>query len=304
MPRRKSQQPEPITMELEEITPEIALKYLQTNVVNRKLQPNTVAFYARQMADGQWQLNGDAIRFSQTGALQDGQHRLTAVVESGRPLTTWVARGLPDEAQLTMDQQRKRTAGDMLAMTGMPRGNQVAAIVRVIRRWDQGERSIRGFAGGQRPMSMAEVIHAATEDPLFLEAAQRVSARGLYGQAPPRALGALYVLLARTHVQLSDVFFEYLTSGADLPEGNPILTLRRYWANLGGSNTRHGGANSALYLMAGVRAWNAWAEGRKLAQIAYKSTEIPEVVVPSPRLRRAGSSNILNESDQNVLQET
>lgn len=285
-----------ITMTLETITPETAKEYLYLNHVNRRMQQNTVNFYARQMKDNLWRLNGDAIRFAETSALLDGQHRLMAVLDCGVPLTTWVARGLPSESQLTMDQQRKRTAGDLLSMLGVARGNQIAAIARFIRRWDQGERSLRGFSGGQRPISNAEVVAIVQTSDIYSDAAIAVSVRGLLGQAPPRALGALWVLVARTDRQYADSFFQFLASGADLSEGNPILTLRRFWANLATPNTRRGGANTALFIMAGVRAWNAWVEGRGLATISYKSGDIPEVLAPGPGVRRAGAVNSLISS--------
>lgn len=280
-----------ITMTLETITPEVAKDYLYMNRVNRRLQMNTVNFYARQMREGLWRLNGDAIRFAETGDLLDGQHRLMAVLDAETPLTTWVARGLPTEAQLTMDQQRKRTAGDLLTMIGMVRGNQVAAIARFIKRWDEGERSIRGFSGGQRPMSNAEIVALVQTSDVYAEAAVAASVRGLAGQAPPKAVGALWVLTSRIDPQFADAFFLYLASGADLSEGNPILTLRRFWANLSSPSVRRGGANMALFVMAGVRSWNAWVEGRGLGTISYKSNDIPEVLAPAANTRRAGSVN-------------
>lgn len=288
-----------ITMTLETITPEVAKDYLFMNRVNRRLQINTVNFYSRQMREGLWRLNGDAIRFAETGLLLDGQHRLMAVLDSEIPLTTWVARGLPTEAQLTMDQQRKRTAGDLLSMIGMARGNQVAAIARFIKRWDEGERSMRGFSGGQRPMSNAEVVALVQTSEIYLEAAIVASSRGLNGQAPPRALGALWVLMSRVDSQFADAFFLYLASGADLSEGNPILTLRRFWMNLTNPNVRRGGANTALFVMAGVRAWNAWVEGRGLATISYKNSEIPELLAPG-NVRRSGPVNEMMLSARRV----
>lgn len=50
------------------------------------------------MRNGNWKANGEAIKFSSTGRLLDGQHRLRACVKEQVPFTTLVIRGLEDEA--------------------------------------------------------------------------------------------------------------------------------------------------------------------------------------------------------------
>jgi hypothetical protein len=273
-----------ITMELETITPKTASEYLALNLSNRTLQSSTLNLYTRLMAQGGWMVNGDAIRFNTEGKLSDGQHRLQACVESGIPLTTYVVRGLPVEAQLTIDQQRKRTAGDMLHMRGIINGNRLASIVRMVHRWDLGERSMFGFSGGQVMLSAKEVVDLIDKDSsgLFLEASRRTSAHGLIHMAPPRVTGAMFVLFERADPALAQEFFDHLVSGAGLSEGDPILALRRFWINLA-SNSRRA-TSPAVYLMVGVRAWNAYAAGRKLYKMSYKNTAIPEIAIPDQKV--------------------
>ena len=100
---------EKITAKVETITPEIAKTMLGENVNNRRISRDNVNLFAREIRNGEWRFNGEAIKFGKDGRLLDGQHRLLAVIAADKPLTTLVIRGLEDETQQTMDSAEKRT---------------------------------------------------------------------------------------------------------------------------------------------------------------------------------------------------
>lgn len=104
-----------ITAKVETITPEIAKTMLGENVNNRRISRDNVNLFAREIRNGEWRFNGEAIKFSKDGRLLDDQHRLLAVIAADKPLTTLVIRGLEDETQQTMDSGKTRTLGDVLA---------------------------------------------------------------------------------------------------------------------------------------------------------------------------------------------
>lgn len=79
------------------ITPRIAKTMLSHNTGNRPLRKAVVQRYATDMENGDWQDNGDPIRFDTNGRLIDGQHRLEAVILSDTPIDAWVLRGLKPE---------------------------------------------------------------------------------------------------------------------------------------------------------------------------------------------------------------
>lgn len=264
------------SMRLETITPARAEKLLTHNSQNRNPSNSLVVQYAREMEQGEWdQGNGEAIKIDTEGDLMDGQQRLMACVLSGIPLITYVVRGLPPEYKKALDQGRKRTAGDILKIEGFLNTNRLAAIVRMVRLWDEGMRNINGFRGNVSltPKEIIELLENDRDD-VYINATKMTQNNELLLLAPPRVLGALAVLALRTDAELADQFFAQLQSGIDLHSGDPVLTLARYWRNL----KRHGKRTSTgLYLGAGVRAWNAFIEGRKLSQISYRSSEIPEI---------------------------
>lgn len=103
---------------LETIIPKKAAEWLKLNTSNRPLSVAWIERLAAIILDGQWRINGDAIRFDLEGRLLDGQHRLHAVLVANKPIESYVARGVSDDAFDTIDQGHKRTNADVLARRG------------------------------------------------------------------------------------------------------------------------------------------------------------------------------------------
>ena len=83
-----------LDVSVDPITPSEAAVYLKNNAMHRKIKQKKVDAYMKEMQDGQWKLNGKALIFDSNGRLLNGQHRLSAVIQSNVPLTTVVIRGV------------------------------------------------------------------------------------------------------------------------------------------------------------------------------------------------------------------
>lgn len=102
---------------IRELTPAHASKILESrNLANRNINQARVTEYSQAMKDGEWQFNGDPIRFTSDGILSDGQHRLTAVVRSGVSQTFLIIENMEKETKLTLDAGKARNGGDTLAI--------------------------------------------------------------------------------------------------------------------------------------------------------------------------------------------
>lgn len=101
---------------VEEITPEVAEEYLKKNGVNRRLRPGNVKMFKKIILNGEWQLTHQGIAFSANGKLLDGQHRLTAIKESGKSVPVQVTRNVPRStaARYEVDRGAKRSIADIL----------------------------------------------------------------------------------------------------------------------------------------------------------------------------------------------
>lgn len=124
-----------VTSEIVQVTPELAEQWLKDNITNRRYN-NTIALkYASDMAEGRWTYTGDPIQFDKDGFLQNGQHRLNAVVKSGKTIPFLIVRGLEPKAQAHMDLGRKRTLGDILHLEGYENALVLAAVARGAASW-------------------------------------------------------------------------------------------------------------------------------------------------------------------------
>lgn len=94
----------------EVITPELAQEYLSRNKNNyRKVNNGRVAAYAQDIKAGNWQANGESIKFDKEGNLKDGQHRLSAIIMAGIPVRMMVLRDLDNDV-IIFDSGMNRTA--------------------------------------------------------------------------------------------------------------------------------------------------------------------------------------------------
>lgn len=163
------------------IGPEMAAQLLAvSNHDNRRLiQPHAAAIGA-QLASEDYELTGDTIKFSKAGVCLDGQHRLTASVNSKTPILTHVIFGLEDRVFDVIDQGKKRSAADVLHRCGVSYSSLVAGSVRWVLFLKEGRdvtkqirmtpRRVREFVQGEMKgltewTTEARVINAAFKHP-------------------------------------------------------------------------------------------------------------------------------------------
>ena len=126
-----------VTEETIIISPAMAAKWLETKAPNRNIIDAVVATYAAMMNQGLWILTPQGIIFDCDGMLIDGQHRLWAIVESGRSVPMRVSRGWNRNVQLVLDIVTVRSASQNIQLTrgtsGFPTGSDVAVFRAMVR---------------------------------------------------------------------------------------------------------------------------------------------------------------------------
>lgn len=97
------------------VTAEMAASILENNMLaNRKMTMTNVRDLGREMVAGQFIPTHQGIAFDSVGNLVDGQHRLTAIKETGISCWLLVARNLSPEAVKVIDLNKKRSAADSI----------------------------------------------------------------------------------------------------------------------------------------------------------------------------------------------
>lgn len=113
--------------EVKTVTPGLAEVILSSNQDNRNVRSVKLAQMVSDMVGGKWALNGESIIISDTGELNDGQHRLMALIAAKKCLPLLFTFGAKRETRITLDQGANRSSGDYLHMTGVPYASAQAA---------------------------------------------------------------------------------------------------------------------------------------------------------------------------------
>lgn len=233
---------EKITAKVETITPDIAKTMLGENVNNRRISHDNVNMFAREMRNGEWRFNGEAIKSSKDGRLLDGQHRLLAVIAADKPLTTLVIRGLEDETQQTMDSGKTRTLGDVLTLRGEKNSTQLASLARAVYLADvlAASRAFRSQSGDMLTSSM---------------------------------FASLWWTFAHIDTDAANRFFMSLASGANLQADDPILILCNTLMSQPHKAGRSARDNRVRIAALTIKAWNKWRKGKPLRQLKFSAGE-------------------------------
>lgn len=115
------------------VTPQMAAVWLEHNVENRRVIPGHLRSLEAFFRRGEMKLNGQTVKFSVTGRLLDGQHRLMACANTGIGFWTLVVYGLEEESFDTIDiGGRPRKVQDVLGMRGEANAKDLAAALNVL----------------------------------------------------------------------------------------------------------------------------------------------------------------------------
>lgn len=238
------------------ITPSMATMMLESNSNNRKLDDRIVAQYARDMSQGSWKINGETIKFSSTGKLLDGQHRLHGCVRSGHDLVTMMVEGLDDAVFTTIDMGKKRKTSQILAIAGYNNTFRLAAVIGYI---NIVEKNILrpNIGGSQRNVSAQQALEWLEAHTFVIEACREGDR--LSKICNRSSADAAYYLMYLRDAELVHKYFVQLFSGENLKRGDPALAVR---------NTLIGNKFSALEQLAIlIRGWNALRGERELLEV-------------------------------------
>ena len=123
---------------LQKITPEMARTLLSKNSVNRPINRGNVESLKTQILKNKWTITHQGICISKSGSVIDGRHRLTACVETKKPISVMVTVNAPDEIFKFIDVGRSRKPSDILAIEGFLYYNEMASIAGNILKYEKG----------------------------------------------------------------------------------------------------------------------------------------------------------------------
>lgn len=279
-----------ITTKVEKVGPEQAEAFLDTMKANRKLSSNRVTMLANQMRDGLWVFDGSPIRFNDDGELVDGQHRMWAIVESGKEFEFLIIRGVERKAMATMDTGKNRSFTDILAINnpGLNDVAPIAAFTQMLYRWLDGR---RGIALVTSRSGSAQTVANQTLLDFFTQNKERIVEVSYKARNKPysiRGISPSVTAVAIWECEQIDAadtadFYTKLSTGAGLDEGSPILALRNYVMRAIAGADRRSVIEADLALALTFKAWNAYRDGLFVKQLSYKRGGSSPEAFPEPK---------------------
>lgn len=258
-----------IFSEVKTITPQLAEAILAGDSDNRNIRQYKLKQMVSDMKAGRWTLNGEPIIIAKTGELNDGQHRLNAIIESGVSVPVLFVFGVERETRTTLDQGASRTPGDYLQMEGVVNANQVAAIARQLIAY---ERAQKTSLGRTNDITAAEVLERVKNDKYLATAARYGNTNGprMRGFTSGTTIGMCYYLFLDKDTNDGLAFMHQLCTGEELKMFDPALTARNRLAQLDRKSR-------AVQTEIIFRAWNAYRERRQLKIVPLRG-QLPELI--------------------------
>jgi len=262
------------------ITPAIARAWLEEKNYedNRPISGTRVQFYARQMATDRWRMNGEPIIFDTEDMLLNGQHRLKAIIESGKTIEVFVIRGISQDAFTTMDQGYTRTGGQVLCMKGLKNASTRAAICRAMYVWEVSNGMLTKLSRKVSPDELLLVQECYPE-----EVEEAVVYSDIVRREVPMSCGMIglgHILVKRARPRKAGEFLQVLANGLTTSKGHPALVLRnRFIKDKMQDRTLPPEAQFAAF----IRAWNSYDQGKTLRSVLVKRNPDGEWVTQAIR---------------------
>lgn len=256
---------------IETVTPERARLMLEFNKNNRPLIKRHMDFLRSEMENDRWIENGESVKFSTTGELLDGQHRLSSIVETGKTYEMVVVRDLSKEAFKSLDTGRMRTAGDVFSIEGILAANKVAAACREILSLQKGLLT-RG------KISNGELIEYLNENREIIEHTEEKNADYLaFGRILPiSVVSGMSWLMSQRNKNKSNLFWKRLCSGLHLEETNPIYLLRNMLQADKMSKRRMTISEKRGLI---IKTWNYFLKEEEVKRLSFdvKNDKVPKI---------------------------
>jgi len=257
---------------IEVVTPKLAKEWLSTVRHNRPVSARTVLDYATDMLAGDWPQTGDPIRFSDAGELLDGQHRLSAVIRANMAFPMVVVGGLDKGSVLYIDQCKRRSAGDSLALSDDPPENAalLAGAAGWVHRYEGHDLTgVKCHSSTQGPRLAVDTVerHPA----LVVACHEQANNKWTHGIIRPSMVVALYYLMGRVNAEEAREFWQRVKTGTGLTISDPEYLLRERLMRNAAAYQQNKLRPYAVAMMC-IRAWNARRAGKSLGKL-FGATE-------------------------------
>jgi hypothetical protein len=250
-----------IVAEVMTITPSDATAWLRCNKNNRPLRKRHIEFLASEITNGNWQINGQAIVIADDEQILDGQHRLFAIIEAGKPIKSMVVYGITPDAFKTIDTGAVRTGADALCLYFKDVPNYIVKAAATAVQWCN--RLERGQIHYAEKLSNTDVIEYVNHHRSLLQCAETLASYPT--EARPLSLGpgtALYEMFQRKNHEQAENFMRRFYTGEGLTRSDGEYILRAAFMKDSEKVAKY---PQAIRVRMIIKGWNWYRRGNNTA---------------------------------------
>lgn len=249
---------------------------------NRPLTPRNIIKIARAMEGNYFEMTGDTVKVNVDHKLQDGQHRLHAGVKADKPFVSHWVFGLPVDNFDILDEGRKRTAGDVLALDKVSDYSTVAGTIRNVLTMEAGTRNVE--VDNHTVRSLARTRFRDIGEYIKLGRQVNLAFKGMF---PPSMMAAICYRIGQHNRKLADEFATQLASGNLIGRN---ATFANLVARIRTMHSQSGKAlNNRVKAAMVIQAFNAWNADEVAAMQALRwqtTWKFPTLVFDAAEYRK------------------
>jgi len=271
------------TFQVEQISPNFAIDVLlKKNKNNRGIKTANLNKLIKAINNDEWTITNQGIAFDKDGNLIDGQHRLQAIINTGKTLPIMVARNMDSKIFHCVDKGTARTAADCLFIEGCTNPARIAAGIKVYLLYQKHPE------GTWRNAIMPTHIEIINEYNLNKELWNDITAKiSIYHKKfyffPISVAIAIYKLILDKNYEewVLERFFTPLADGVNLKIDDPILSFRNQMMQ---KAFRSRGSFSQRHLLNSfIKLFNYTVEDVKVKKFLAPPTDVKYVLkIKSP----------------------
>ena len=263
-----------VTAKVQMVTPEIAIKWLSDKWVEQRVVRSAhVNSLAADMESGRFKIGPDAI-LRIKGKVANGQHRLAAVVQTGKAQRFIVMESEDAELYKVIDAGLRRTVSDCL--NGVQYKNDLPALARWVNVYEAGainqsDRNGQYMSTSNCLATRTEVIEYVNENlEALVEAATFIAPLYRETQLLSKSIGGALYFIASTNPEKCELMKAFL-SGVYINGGDTdISVFRNRLISNRGSRAR---LNPGYLFLIAIKAFNFYCDGLKNVKLSYRNGE-------------------------------
>lgn len=255
-----------ITSKIETITPDKAKGFLLNNKSNRPVSERNLRLLTNEMKRNNFHLTGESIKVAENGMLLDGQHRLLAIVATGKNIDMLVTRGLSNDAFKYIDTGKIRNAADVLGIEGIKNSAAIAAMSQFIIRFE------RGVFSDSVKITNADVSNFVGKHHKSLVESFGYGHNKENKLIPATTLASFHFIFKKINEGQSDDFCWKVAKGENLTKESPIYLLRQKMLQDIRSSKKMKRIEKIALI---VKAWNAYRKKTPMKVLVWNSIKEP-----------------------------